>query len=237
MPSCTLYELTKEDSTASGSDVVKTWAEKIGAHVGVYLRYSQRLLVRRTNYLRGRVRKCTGSIPRQRLLQQRWALELLRGDLQMQAMQDKIETLHAELAHAKEQNSEVQQHVQALVHAREQVHALDAEKDDVERELKDHILRKRFSKRMCSLSDRLRRTPENQPPKRGHSKSFNEYSEAHKCRLTRKRVNSAEESLLWMEKDGLEPVSVKVRNTQTGTTETIELAQRDSEQLLGPSEH
>ncbi len=101
-----MYELTKEDSTAPGSDVVKTWAEKIGAHVGVYLRYSQRLhqiLVRQANYLRGHVRKCTGSIPKQRLLQQKWALQLLRADVQLQAMQDKMDKLHAELAHAKEQ--------------------------------------------------------------------------------------------------------------------------------------
>ncbi len=122
------------------------------------------------------------------------------------------------------------------MHVREQVQALE---EDVERELKEHVdkLEKekaRLRKRMCSLSDRLRKTSENQPPKRGPSKSFDEHSEGHKQRLKRKRVNSVEESLLWMEKDGLEPVC---ENSKHGTTETIELGQHGSEQLLGPSEH
>lgn len=72
--------------------------------------------------------------------------------------------------------------------------------------------------------------------KRGRTKSFDQYSGSHKRRLKRSRTKSCQESSKWLENDGLVPVSVEVRNSETGERQTISLQASESGIVLGPSD-
>ena len=66
------------------SAVVQKWVEKIGQHLGILIRHTERLskvLGTRARNIRRKVQGCTGSVPKQRFLQLKWELQLLPSEL------------------------------------------------------------------------------------------------------------------------------------------------------------
>ncbi len=176
------------------------------------IKYTERLhevLVRRANYVTQRVRKCTGGIPRQKFLQNSWELKLKRDEIELTDMTDKICSLQSELSRS-----------------REVVDRVETENDNLRQ-------------RVAALTDKescITTPPTSTTRKRGRTKSFDQYSESHKRRLKRSRTSSCQESLKWLENDGLIPVSVQVKNIETGERQTISLQTSESGIILGPSD-
>ena len=65
---------------------------------------------------------------------------------------------------------------------------------------------------------------------------FEDYSDSHKCRLKRTRAHTCTTTLSWLHNEGLVPLSIQVRNLESGMVETISLSQADSASLFGQNE-
>ena len=87
------------------------------------------------------------------------------------------------------------------------------------------------------LSGRLAQvTTSNLLDKQGHSttKSVGEYSHPHLRRLKRKRRESCELSLTWLDRESYIATKVELLNTETGEKQSLCLNKERSNQLFGP---
>ena len=196
--------------------MVQTWIQKIGDKLGIVIRYSERLhrvLVNRANYIQRKVRQCWGSIPKQKFLQITWEFQLHTDDIEVAALGSKIKALEAEVSALRDQHSDIQREVEKL------------ESD-----------KKLLCKTASKLSDRLKKST---TPLQGRGRSmipFGDYSDFHKRRLKRTRAQTCTTTLSWLHNEGLVPISIQVRNLESGMVETISLSQADSASLFGQNE-
>ena len=211
-----IYELTRQDGTSPVAATVQTWIQKIGEQFGVVIQYSERLyrlLVNRANNIRRKVRQHSGSIPKQKFLQLTWELKLHSTEVEVAAMGSKIKALEAEVSSLRDQHSDMERQVQKLVSDK-----------------------KLLLKNTRRLSDRLNKST-SPLQERGRSiKQFEDYSESHKRRLKRARSQTCTTSLSWLHDEGFAPISIQVRNLESGNVETITLNQADSVSLFGSNE-
>ena len=70
-------------------------------------------------------------------------------------------------------------------------------------------------------------------PTQKRHKPYEQLSERQKRRMKRRRESTCEASLSWLDQDGYEPLSVEVRNRETGNIEKISLKRHDMEELFG----
>ena len=211
-----IYELTRQDGTSPLVATVQTWIQKIGDKLGIAILYSERLyrvLVNRANHIRKKVRQCRGSIPKQKFLQITWEFQLHSDEIEVATLGDKIKALEAEVSALRDQHSDIQREVEKL-------------------ESDKKVLCKTASK----LSDRLKKST---TPLQGRGRSmipFEDYSDSHKRRLKRTRAHTCTTTLSWLHNEGLVPLSIQVRNLESGMVETISLSQADSASLFGQNE-
>ena len=96
--------------------------------------------------------------------------------------------------------------------------------------------KKVLCKTASKLSDRLKK-PTTLLQGRGRSMiPFEDYSDSHKRRLKRTRAHTCTTTLSWLHNEGLVPLSIQVRNLESGMVETISLSQADSASLFGQNE-
>ena len=198
--------------------VVRTWIQKIGEKLNIVIQYSERLyglLINRANYIRRKVRLCSGTVPKKRFLQLEWEFQLEHSEVEVAAMSREIEQFKVQVITLQAPKSSMKQ----------EVNKLESEKQSLQR-------------KTVVLSDRLRKSPlatANHTRSRS-LKPFDDYSESHKRRLKRTRAQTCELSLSWLEKEGLIPISVQVHNRESGKTETVSLSQSDTISLFGPGD-
>ena len=175
--------------------MVRIWLEKLEKQIGVAFRYTERLhgvLVKRVSYLKMKMKNLRGGAPRQKFFQQDWQLNVNQDEVEVHAMSRKIGTLEQELVATKEQNADMSA----------QVRQMQSQKATLEAKLYD-------------MSAKLK-TGKHAGRGRSCNKSFENYSESHKRRLKRARTQSCQDSLLWLHREGYIPLTVEVKNTQTG---------------------
>ena len=162
--------------------------------------------MKRANYLKKKVRSLTGGAPRQRFYQQSWNLQLHPQEIEALAMKQQIQTLEQEVTATRDEATGLSVQVSAL-----------------------QSKNKKLESKVCSLSDKLGKGGECAT----RYKSYSEYSECHKRRLKRARLQHCQDSLLWLQQDGYTPLAVEVKNTNTGKVERIELEPEELQQLFG----
>ena len=100
-----LYDITRDDGTNPPSTVVQKWIENIQRQLGIMIQYTDRLhkvLVRRANHLKDKMRHLKGGAPRQTFFQQNWKLQLLPQEIQVTAMQQ-IDSLQQQVSDSAKQ--------------------------------------------------------------------------------------------------------------------------------------
>ena len=83
-----------------------------------------------------------------------------------------------------------------------------------------------LKKQVCFLTNKQQKEGAQDPwdiTTRRKRQSLEEYSERHCRQLKRQRTSSCAASLAWMEQEGLTPVEIIVRSTQTNKLETIQV--------------
>ena len=103
-----LYDTTRDNGTNPPSTVVQKWIENIQRQLGIMIQYTDRLhkvLVRRANHLKDKMRHLKGGAPRQRFFQQNWKLQLLPQEIQVTAMQQINSLQQQVIASAKQLDS------------------------------------------------------------------------------------------------------------------------------------
>ena len=105
-----IYELTRSDSTSPSESVVSKWIRTTGSKLGVTIRHTTRLqtvLIFCANYLRGKLKKYTGSASRRRYLQQVWKLVLEDGEIhtELEDLSSRVEELEDELCELRREVS------------------------------------------------------------------------------------------------------------------------------------
>ena len=112
-----LHELTR-DGASPGESVIRRWISAITLQLGVTLRYTDHLstiLIRRANHLRWKVKSFKGSVKKQQFLQQTWKLELNEQDIELKAMENKIEYLEDEMSELHHEVDHAAQDIQQLL--------------------------------------------------------------------------------------------------------------------------
>lgn len=181
-----------------------------------YTHRLHRIIVRRANHLKEKLRNKKGGAPRQKFLQQSWELKLQEDEIKVSAMRAKIQELEQKLDKSREESSDLSEQVSALACQKE---ALEART-------------KKLESKVCSLSEKSPVTGRG----RSSSKDFSDYSKSHQRRLKRARTRKCEDSLLWLHQEGLTPLAVDVKNRSTGRTEKITLDRGEMEEIFGPDE-
>ena len=228
-----LYDLTRHDGHNPSQSVLCKWIEALASKLGVSLKSSEHIrtvLIRRANYLKGKVKACTGSAKRMRYLQQEWELKLCEQDIDFTEMKSRVETLEDEVTELQQEISHAAQDIQQLVQERNEHQEKEELAVTVSRLQKDN---QRLKARYRELSAV---TNYDTPKTRGRSYKPDEaYSESHRRRLKRQRTESCNKSLSWLEDQGFIPVTVTMQNLSTGMEETIHLCDDDLVELFGQS--
>ena len=230
-----LYELTRSDGYNPSESIVSKWVRAIASKLGVSLSSTDHLktvLVRRANFLRGKVKTFKGSAKRQQYLQLTWELRLDQQDIEFTTMKNKIESLEDELAELQQEVSHVGEDIEGLKMERntlqKQEEELSIAVDNLTQENKR--LRKQ-ARQLCS------KTSSDSPRTRGRSyKPDEEYSESHQRRLKRLRTKICDQSLSWLQDEGYVPMTVTVVNALTGKEETIALQNQHLTEIFGQSD-
>lgn len=181
-----------------------------------YTHWLHRIIVRRANHLKEKLRSKKGGAPWQKFLQQRWELKLQEDEIKVSAMRAKIQELEQKLDKSREEASDLSEQVSALACQKE---ALEART-------------KKLESKVCSLSEKSPATGRGS----SSSKDFSDYSKSHQRRLKRVRTRKCEDSLLWLHQEGLTQLAVHVKNRSTGRTEKITLDRAEMEDIFGPDE-
>ena len=103
-----MYDLTRTAGTAPDIATVRLWIRLIGDHLGCVFSYTDRLgrvLVKRANHLKDKMKNLSGGAPRRKFFQQSWTLAVLRNEVVSQA--ETIEKLENDIEHLKEQVHDV----------------------------------------------------------------------------------------------------------------------------------
>lgn len=207
-----LYDITRDDGTNPASTVVQKWIENIQHQLGIMIQYTDRLhkvLVRRANHLKDKMRSLKGGAPRQRFFQQNWKLQLLLQEIQVTAMQQEIDSLQQQVSASAEKAASLT----------EQLDSLQSKNSKLEH-------------KVCWLSQKVWKEAVGTQCK-SKTRRWNEYSQSHQRRLKRDRLQQYQDSLLWLEEQGYRPLSVEVRNTSSGKVEKIELGHDELDELFG----
>ncbi len=159
------------------------------------------------------MRVLKGGAPRRQFLQLEWEFKVLPSELE--SSKEEIGLVMKQLDEERGKNAEMQEELTRLQH----------EKQKSDRKAQTTMQQMKAMKEGKANVSRGKRL----------NRSFDEYSESHKRRLKRARTNSCGDSLSWMEQEGYLPVSVEVKNLQTGKVEKVELRRSDAEEILGPS--
>ena len=80
--------------------MLRRWIEAIASKLGVSLKdieHIRTILIRRSNYLKGKVKEFTGSAKRMQFLQQEWELKLCEQNIEFSEMESRLETLEDEI--------------------------------------------------------------------------------------------------------------------------------------------
>ena len=118
-----LYDLTRCDGAAPGESVIRRWISAITSQLGVTLRHTEHLstvLIRRANHLHWKVNGFKGSV-KKRFLQQTWKLELSEQDIELKALENKIESLEDEMIELRRE----------VGHAAQDIHHLTMENGEL----------------------------------------------------------------------------------------------------------
>ena len=206
-----LYDITRDDGTNPPSTVVQKWIENIQRQLGIMIQYTDRLhkvLVRRANHLKDKMRHLKGGAPRLRFFQQNWKLQLLPQETQVAAMQQKIDSLQQQVSASAKQLDSLQSKNSKLEH------------------------------KVCLLSEKVWKEAATGTRGKSKTKRCNEYSQSHQRRLKKARLQQCQHSLLWLEEEGYRPLSVEVKNTtgkiekiELGHDELDELFGSEKEQI------
>ena len=187
------------------------------------LRHTERLstvLIRRANHLRWKVNGFKGSA-KKRFLQLTWKLELSEQDIELKALENKIESLEDEMIELRHE----------VGHAIHHLTMENGELLDREEEQEIELRKENQANRIRELSSSAASIQS--PGTRGKSyKSESEYSESHRRRL---RSESCNRSLSWLENHGYVPTMITVINISTGEEETIDLPNGELAQIFGQS--
>ena len=189
------------------------------------------------------MKKVTGGAPQRRFFQASWKLALLKEEVKTTQeianearqlkddktnLEEKLKERETELVEQATQNEELRRELSQLKEQRSQA-VKELEKAKVE---KAEIQRKAsvLSGRMAQV------TTSNLLDKRGHSrtKSVGEYSYSHLRRLKRKRRESCELSLTWLDREGYIATKVELLSTETGKKQSLCLNKEQYNQLFGP---
>ena len=228
-----LYELTRHDGHNPSESVLRRWIEAIASKLGVSLKDSEHIrtiLIRRSNYLKGKVKAFIGSAKRMQFLQQEWELKLCEQNIEFSEMESRLETLEDEVEELHHEVSHAAQDIQELRNKRDEL-------QEREKELTASVSRlQKDNQRLQAKARELSATTACSTPRtRGRSyKPEEEYSESHKRRLKRQRTKSCSQSLSWLEDQGFIPLTVMVRSVSAGK-EATHLCDHDMLELFGQS--
>ena len=229
-----LYDLTKSAGTAPVKTTIEAWLHAIGDQLGCALRFTERLgrvIVNRANHIQSKMRAVKGGAGRRKFLQQSWKVRLAREEVIPQAdfveklqgeatqLKERVNLVEGEKAESDFQCDTLQRESSAL---REQNSMIQAELKKVSEE------RDSLKKGSVQLADQLFVTSTGGP--RHKRRDETEYSQSHQRRLKRRRVNSCELSLRWLQMESYTPTKLELIKNSTGEAETLQLAQ----DILGP---
>lgn len=177
------------------------------------IQYTERLhkvLVKRANHLKAKMRSLKGGAPRQRFFQQNWKLQLHPQEIQVSAMQQQIQSLEQQVAASRAEATSLSKQITTLGHRN-----------------------RKLENKVCSLSQQRGEVGTRH---RSSTKCYDNYSESHKRRLKRARSQLCQDSLLWLQQEGYRPLAVEVKNASTGKVEKIELGCDELQELFGPED-
>ena len=168
-----LYDITQDDGTNPPSTVVQKWIENIQRQI--MIQYTDRLhkvLVRQANHLKDKMRRLKGGTPWQRFYQQNWKLQLLSQEIQVTAMQQKIDSLQQQVSASAKQLDSLQSKNSKLEH------------------------------KVCLLSEKVWKEAAIGTRGKNKTKHCNEYSQSHQRWLKKARLQQCQHPLLWLEDEG-----------------------------------